>query len=478
MLIEVGDLSLGCDGVTKQERLYNAVREKIVKGLWPHGGRLPATRFLANELSIGRNTVIVVYEQLQAEGYITSRAGAGYYVCVSLPEYDFTQESKTKPTERPTLQKTSSGAFVPGVPDLTLFPLKLWQKYTSRYASGGLRMLTNRWQGNELLRSALRTYLATSRSVTCDADQIIITNGAQHAITAILAHLKHEGYTFYHEQPGYAQVSRAASILNLDVHACRVNEAKAWELDDTIDSKEKSALYITPSNQYPLGQCMSVEQRYALLNLVGNDSLMLIEDDYDSEFQFDHQPFPSLQGLASSLGLQDNIFYIGSLSKVMFNGLRLGYIVCPKPLVSQLNEILDALAGQACDSSQLALAHFILDGHLQRHIRRMRRVYKEKRQQMLRSIDSYFPQDVAVSSQNAGLHLTLRWNHALDEAILVDAARQSNLEVRALSYYEIRRERQRRPGVVMGFGNVETNQIDAYILQLADIYKKLCADIG
>ncbi|HAS6780497.1 TPA: aminotransferase class I/II-fold pyridoxal phosphate-dependent enzyme, partial [Vibrio parahaemolyticus] len=180
-------------------------------------------------------------------------------------------------------------------------------------------------------------------------------------------------------------------------------------------SSDADALYITPSNQYPMGTTLNTEQRGKIINWAVEQSSWIIEDDYDSEFQFAHRPYTSLQGLAAQMGRDDRVLYVGSFSKVMFNGLRLGYLVVPERLVEQCLVVKDALSGDSPTHTQEALADFITEGGLLRHIRKMRRLYKTKHEQMHVSIQQHFGDRVCVVSQAAGLHVTLKWQDGMDE---------------------------------------------------------------
>lgn len=470
--IDIGDLRLPEMNATLQGRLFHAIRDKIVHGLWPVGGKIPSTRKLALELSLSRNTIIATYDQLLCEGYIESRQGSGFYVAIELPEHYLVTKAVAIPRAMPAEHIDLNGSFSPGIPDLSLFPLKKWQHYLQRHSSRHRILGNSDLQGIYELRLALSHYLASSRSVVCQPEQIIITSGAQQGLAiAAMAILKH-GDQILLEQPGYVQVDKVMSLVDAEKIYIDVSPHKGLNIDQVIDSSAR-ALYVTPSNQYPMGTTLNSEQRLKLIEWASQGQRWIIEDDYDSEFQFAHRPYTSMQGLAAQLGLDEHILYIGSFSKVMFNGLRLGYMVVPENLIARCNQIKDALSGDSPAHTQYALADFINEGELLRHIRKMRRIYKAKHQTMVTAIELHFGQHVEVISQAAGLHVTLRWQGGIDEETLRQRALESDLIIRTLGYYQPSEHKNRDwHGVVLGFGNTDLEKIAENIALLATHFFK------
>lgn len=485
-LIDSGDLVLKRHSSPLHEQLFHAIRDKIVCHLWPLGGKLPSTRKLAGELSISRNTVIAAYEQLVAEGYLESRVGSGFFVSVDLPEH-YLHSSKTIRETGPThnvesLPSLINQPFSPGVPDLAQFPIEKWQRFLQRHASRVSLLGTQDVQGSLALRAALAQYLSTSRSVSCSPEQIIITSGAQQALYIASSVVLQRNDSLLMEQPGYTQMSKVLNLKDVDVAPLRVEARQGFDLQQVVSSDVK-ALYITPSNQYPMGTTLNTDQRLTLIQWAVEGKRWIIEDDYDSEFQFAHRPYTSLQGLAHDIGGAGQVIYIGSFSKVMFNGLRLGYMVVPEPLVAPCLTIKDATAGDTPTHTQEALADFIREGDLLRHIRKMRRLYQQKHQQVCLSIERHFAGQVEVISQAAGLHVTLRWHAKVNEDDFVERARQQGLVIRAMNYYEdsalkqgftLKQDSTRKwGGVVLGFGNVAYDHIEPNIAKLATIFGSL-----
>lgn len=481
MLIDVGDLSLEGSQSALHERLFHAIRAKIVAQLWPLGGKLPSTRKLANELSISRNTVIAAYEQLVAEGYLESRKGSGFYVTVHLPDHYLHTSSEIMPQSaaEPISAFEINKPFAPGVPDLAQFPIDKWQRMLLRHGNRISLMGNQNVQGSLALRQALAEYLASSRSVACNASRIIITSGAQQALYIATSAILGVGDKVLMEQPGYAQMSKVLKLKQVDVESLIVKENVGFDLLQVEESAAK-ALYVTPSNQYPMGTTLNSEQRLNLIHWANLQQRWIIEDDYDSEFQFAHRPYTSLQGLASEMSSEDRVLYVGSFSKVMFNGLRLGYLVVPESLVATCLQIKDATSGDTATHGQEALADFISEGHLLRHIRKMRKLYHQKYQRMCSAIELHFKGKVKVISQAAGLHVTIKWAVEVDEIRLATEAEKIGIVVRPMRYYEDEsnpyRHNRAWHSVVLGFGNTGLEQIEPNIAALARLFERLETD--
>lgn len=470
-LIDIGDLQLDDKTTTKQTALFEAIRNKIVAQLWGKGLKLPSTRKLAQELNLSRNTVIHAYEQLHAEGYLESRIGSGYFVALELPDqFVATSVARAEP-QCVTTSSINNQAFAPGVPDLSQFPQQKWQRLLMRHLGRASLLGGQEVQGDMTLRQALSSYLASSRSVVCQPSRIIITSGAQQALAIAALLTKQQDSGVLMEQPGYTQMAKVLKLFNLALLEATVTEKNGLDLE-RVEQSEARVIYVTPSNQYPMGTTLDINQRLRLIEWAQQRQGWIIEDDYDSEFQFAHRPYPSLQGLAAKTGYDDHVIYVGSLSKVMFNGLRLGYLVVPESQVKKALMIKDALTGDSPTHAQAALADFISEGDLIRHIRKMRRLYKLKHQRMLEMITLYFADKVEVISQAAGLHITLKWRGYVDEQQWTDLAKQRGIVIRPLSYYEHTSQTQRDwSGAVLGFGNVALNEIEMHIQTLAELFE-------
>ncbi len=451
-LIEIGDLTLDSTKSSKQSGLFHAIREKIVSGLWVTGGQLPSTRKLAETISVSRNTVIAAYEQLVDEGYIQSRVGSGYFVCLDIPDQYLGDATSFVEEELIPTKSDPNGSFAPGVADLETFPFGHWQKLLQRHTPRKYLAGNQILQGLPELRLALASYLSSSRSVACQSKNIIITSGAQQALTIALLATQASSKQVLIEEPGYAQMRKVADMLGQQQVPIPVVPYHGIDAEQIL-SYQSATLYITPSNQYPMGTTIDTEQRIELVKWAERTNSWVIEDDYDSEFQFSHRPFTSLQGLAAQLQRSSKVLYVGSLSKVMFNSLRLGYLVVPDDLVEKCLKIKDALSGDTPAHTQAALSYFISEGGLVRHIRKMRKRYKIKYEAITSAIERSFDGQMEVMSQAAGLHITLRWKGGICEQEWVNRAAKEGIVIRPLSFYEHAEASRAWNSVVLGFGN-------------------------
>lgn len=483
MEINTSDLALRYIRGSLQSELFEQIRLRILDARWSSGARLPSTRALASQLRLSRNTVILAYEQLVAEGYLVAQKGSGYYVARLVPDHYLSSAASHKALCQESRRSVrdvspSDGLFSPGVADLAEFPMAHWQRLLSRHANRSTLLGNQDLQGLLPLRQALHSYLTASRSVSCHPDQIIITSGAQQAIAIALLATRTSSAerAFLVESPGYKQVIKALEVFAIPYESVDVNPSSGWDIEKILTSGA-CGIYLTPSNQYPMGRSMPISERLQLIDWSKRSQSWVIEDDYDSEFQFESRPLRSMQGLSVERGHAGRMIYIGSMSKVMFNALRIGYMVVPDSLIERCMSIKDAMSGDSPSHVQAALADFIDEGGLVRHIRKMRRLYEQKYQQILVSIERYLGNEWAVTSQGAGLHVTVSWTRAVDEQRFAIQAKEKGIVVRPLTYYEPVNNPREYGAVVLGFGNAPLKHIDEHIRQLAEIFQALCTQV-
>ncbi|MFC5080366.1 HTH-type transcriptional regulatory protein GabR [Vibrio thalassae] len=473
-VIDISDISLAESGVTLQHNLFSQIRVRILNGRWISGAKLPSTRTMAHQLKVSRNTVIQTYEQLVAEGYLVSKPHSGFFVSLTLPD-QYLNAPETKNTPALGTDNTpSNGLFAPGVAELALFPTAQWNRLLQRHGSRVSLLGNQDLQGYLPLREALHRYLTSSRSVVCHPNRIIITSGAQQSIAIALLAIKRLGNNgkWLVEFPGYRQVVKVLETFDMDYDFVNVTAEKGLETAQILNQKALG-VYLTPSNQYPMGSSIQTEQRLQLINWAQENQSWIIEDDYDSEFQFDSRPLRSMQGLAAESGNTKRMVYIGSMSKVMFNALRIGYMVVPKDLVDVCLDIKDALSGDTPSHTQAALAEFIDEGMLVRHIRKMRRRYEQKYRIIQQCIREHFGNEWQIVSQGAGLHITVQWQSEVDEQQFSDLAQSHAIVVRPMTYYEPIGHERRCGSVVLGYGNAPLESIPESVAKLAALYFEL-----
>ncbi|EKY3118118.1 PLP-dependent aminotransferase family protein [Cronobacter turicensis] len=454
------------------KRLYNALRLTILDGSLPAQSRLPASRDLAQQLGLSRNTVLTVYEQLLAEGYVTSRAGSGTFVARMLPDsllsapqvaqgqHDRVAHAEFSSRGKTLLGQVSAspkqwGAFIPGVPDVHAFPHQLFSKIQARISRrpSPQRLTYSCQGGTPELQRALVDYLRVSRSVHCTADQVLITEGIHQAIDLVARMLCDSGDTAWVEEPSYWGIRHVLQMNEVNITPVTVD--RAGMVPPEGQETPPRLIFVTPSHQYPLGAVMSLERRQRLLTLARQTGSWIVEDDYDSEFRFSGQPIPALQGLVAD----PPVIYIGTFSKTLYPGLRIGYVVLPRALAQEMKTAHAELYRGGHSIIQAALAEFIEAGHYSAHIRRMRLLYGRRRAFLTALITRYLgPEALSDFSDNAGLHLVLNLPDDADDVEIARLANARDILVRPLSRYYLTENRRR--GLLMGFACVAEEKME------------------
>jgi GntR family transcriptional regulator/MocR family aminotransferase len=429
------DFAIGLDSSSGQplhRQLYDSVRRAILAGRLGPGQRLPSTRAMADSLGLSRTTVTQSYDELISEGYLIAARGSGTFVCEELPEellksrpaasagnsvdngkklrFNLSKYGQTL-AAAPShfeLRRQAQIDFSYGHPDLDRVPLREWGRTISRYCRSGPSALLNYSsdpRGFRPLREAIARYLGASRAVQCSPDQVLIVSGAQQALDLICRITIDPGDAIAVENPGYpgsllAFKSQGARPIAISVDAAGL---VVDELSRYSHTKIK-AVHVTPSHQFPTGAALSLPRRLELLSWAEQTGALIIEDDYDSEYRYSGRPIPALQGLSKG----DSVAYIGTFSKVLFPSLRIGYVVAPEKLVPILARAKLLADRQSPYVEQYALADFINDGRLERHIRRMRTLYKHRRDALVRELTARLGERVSIFGENAGMHLMVR----------------------------------------------------------------------
>lgn len=469
-------------------QLHNLLLAAVLEGQLPAGSKLPSSRLLAQELGVARNTVIEVYENLRAQGCLEGRHGSGTYVAdlssdqvVDLPQAGGAAPVAA-PLGAPGLSRRGAaliagagfssrqwGAFMPGVPDVTEFPARAWTRLQNRHWR---RILPERLSyapkgGLPELRAALAEHLRSARSVQCEAGQVIITTGIHQSIDLTTRLLADPGDAVWLEEPCYWGLRSTLKSLGMALRPVPVDgEGLNWSALGGVAAPR--FVIATPSHQYPMGMVMSLARRQALLEYCRANGSWIIEDDYDSEFRYGTRPITSLQGLDRH-GI---VIYVGSFSKTLFPGLRLGYIVVPPALAGAFAKGGAELYREGQMQQQAILADFITEGHLSAHIRRMRGLYSRRRQLLLEAIEAEFGGALEVTGDNAGLHLVLRLPDAVDDVAAAHAALGAGVATRPLSgYYDQAQPGQR--GLLLGYACVKDAAIAPAFSVLAGILRQM-----
>lgn len=469
-------------------QLYEAIKQSILIGRIPPGTQLPPTRDLALQLGISRQTILNAYDQLMAEGYLSGTVGKGTFVSETLPLLRAKpKESTDAPASRLLRPLSPRGqgftgpqaainihegaprAFRIGMPGLDLFPFETWARLEARrWRRPPHELGYSEPAGYRPLRQALSGYLGVSRGVHCEPDQIVITSGSQQALYLIATLLLGPGDAAWIEDPGYRGIS--ASLRAAQARICPVpvdGEGLSVSLGKAAFPEAKLA-YLTPTHQLPLGITMSLSRRLELLAWAKENKAWVVEDDYDSEYRYTGPPLASMQ----SLDTAGCVIYVGTLSKVLFPGLRLGYLVLPPALVDAFMQARAILDRHAAIIPQIVLTDFITEGHFGRHIKRTREAYAERRVALLEAVSTHLGEHLQAGPADAGLQLSTTFRSPRDDQEIADRALKHGIELRALSkfyYQDGDEQRERLSGLILGFASIPVEDIRRAAPALRDI---------
>lgn len=471
--------------VSLSRQIYEAFSALILDGDLPAGTKLPASRALAHETRLSRNTIIAAYDQLQAEGYVIAVTGSGTFVSDTVPVMTAANDKgaaeplPSSVDEALVLSRRGAeiirdaqaskqqwGAFVPGVPDFSSFPNKTWMRLQRRYWQEPVPALMTYAHGSGYLplRQALTEHLRIARSVRCDPDQIIITSGIHQSISVIATLLGDVGCSAWMENPGYWGVSTVLRASGIRLIPVDVDEEG---INPDVGQMQESPqfIFVTPSHQYPLGTLMSLTRRRMLLEYAHQRGAWIIEDDYDSEFRFGGRPIASLQGLDS----YDRVIYVGTFSKTLFPGMRMAYIVAPKVLANDLSSGLSELYREGRLLDQAVLADFIAEGHYASYVRKMKAIYARRQTLLRNAIWTHFGHGWPLSNQEAGLHLVMHLPSGTDDVAIAATAHSDGIWVRPLSRYYSGATSS--SGLLFGYATVDEKDIDSAFKRLAKIIR-------
>ncbi|MBL4766832.1 MAG: PLP-dependent aminotransferase family protein [Rhodobacteraceae bacterium] len=467
-------------------QLDASLRRLILDGTLAPGQKLPSTRELALDLGVSRITVKSVYEQLVAEGYALAKTGAGTFVSDGLdfestpkirqrrrkrrsPDVEISERAESIMSSKASMRHGETAAFRPGVPALDMFPIKLWNKYLLEAATcAGRRNLSyGEVNGSTALRASIARHLTDARSMQVDPDQIVITSGAQQAFALIAFVLLNKGDTVWYENPGHIAGRDVMQIMGANVAPVPI-DGEGMDLDFAIKTHPKPTLiFTTPSHQQPLGTTMSLVRRLALLNYAQENGAWVIEDDYDSEFRYRGRPLPALSALDS----ERRVFYVGTFSKSMFAAMRLGYIVVPPGLGATFAQARNLLGQSSSAVVEQAMSRFMDDGRFVEHIRKMRRVYRVRRDILFDCLTSDCADSLEPQPTDAGMHLLAWLKNGIDDQTAHLALLSAGIESLPLSVYCI--EPLGRSGIVLGFAGTPERRIPKQVRRLSEALRSL-----
>jgi GntR family transcriptional regulator / MocR family aminotransferase len=476
-----------------QNQIYDGYRAAIVERRLRSGQRVPSTRVLATELGVSRIPVLNAYAQLLAEGYLESRIGSGTVVSRSLPEQlgvskpSRAHVTATRSRPRPISKSAANlhaignipwalhqGAFGVGQIAFDAFPSRLWSRLVVRHSRNSPTSDLHYGQAMGLrdLREAIANYLGTARGVRCDAQQIMIVSGSQQALEISARVLLDPGSRVWIEEPGYQLARHVLAMNGAQMIPVPVDEEGLDVAAGIERYRYARAASVTPSHQYPLGVTMSAARRFQLLEWAETSGSWIFEDDYDSEYRYESRPIASLQGLDSN----SRVIYIGTFSKVLFPSLRLGYVVIPTDLVDHFVAVRRAMDLGPATFLQSVLADFIREGHFSRHIRRMRILYAERRNVLVKCLKQEFGSSVQVRGGEAGMHLVITFSKRIPDRELTRIAAHQNLWLLPLStcYFG----KPVSDGLIIGFGSTPVEEIPKGVRKLRNLIRANGQEFG
>ena len=461
-------------------QIYRALRDAIVRGDLRGGMQMPSSRAMSADLRVSRITVMEAYAQLEAEGYLDARRGAGTFVSAALPESllqtrhaaNGTRASAgTRPSTpvrgpsgpRPVSRRvqglpkesmapwvTGMGAFAVHQPAFDAFPFAVWSRLVTEHARNPTMRAIHHVDplGLPRFREAICEYLRTARAVECEPDEVMIVSGSQQALQIAATVLLDPGAPVWMEEPGYRLArlvfaAAGARTIPVPVDEDGMDVAEGRRLCDGA-----ALAYVSPSHQYPLGSTMSAARRMQLLHWAQERGAWIIEDDYDSEYRFESAPVASMQGLDRNA----RVIYIGTFSKVLFASLRVGYIVVPRDLIERFVAVRTVMDIFPPYLYQEVITDFMREGHFARHIRRMRQLYSDRRAALVELLANTFGDGLEVHGAEAGMHLAVTFPEARDDQAIADRAAADGLWLWPLSRSYM--TRATRTGFVLGYGNV------------------------
>ena len=469
-------------------RLYRLIRARIETGILAPGERLPSTRALATDLGVARSTIVVLYEQLAAEGFIETAIGKRARIAMDLKARTIKQAPALK--KKSTLSQSLSTYgkrieslqlkpmidinprhinFLYGAISDNDFPKAAWRKhYQAALLPKQPELYYRASEGEPQLRMALQNYLFRARGLVCNAEQILIVNGTQQALSLCAKLLVEPGQRVVMEEPCYGMARYIFAAVGAEILATPVDDQGL--MTDALPRARCALAYVTPSHQYPLGAVMSASRRQALLAWAKCQSAWIIEDDYDSEFRYGLRPVDPLQ----SFDLNEAVIYLGTFSKTLSPQLRLGYLVLPPSLITLFRHAKQLEDRHVPVFEQRVLADFIDSGAYERHVRRLKRNHEKRRSGLINALATHFGERVRIEGTQSGLHIVL-WvkdcpHHA--ESALVTKAKEKGVGLWSISSLYAEGTRLRRDncaGFVLGYASLTVAEIEKGVRILAKV---------
>lgn len=466
-------------------RVQRAIRQLILDGVLDVGRPLPASRSLAKSLSVSRDTVEAAYSQLHAEGFIERRVGSGSFVserAKHLPRRAAAQRTES-PAETLRLSRRGSAIFqggglrdfltprpfAPGVPETRSFPLQTWERLERQVLKeyGSSALLHSPPQGMAALRRAIADYVNLERGAHATPERVLVLTSSQQALTLCATVLLDVGDRIFIEDPAYHGARKAFDAAGLECVPVPMDSDGILVEHLGNAAHPAKAVYLTPSHQFPTGATLALDRRLAVIEWARQQQAWIIEDDYDSEFHYAGKPTACVQGLDP----HERTIYIGTFTKSLFPGLRIGYMVLPAPLVAPMTVARTLLDGHSAPIPQLTLARFIEGGHFGAHVRTMRAVYAERRNVLARLVHEHLADFVEARVPAGGMQMPCVLICDIPEREAVDAARSAGVDLLGLT--ALHASSQHKAGFLMGFAAHAPGELECAVKKLVSVFHAL-----
>ncbi|MFT7773634.1 PLP-dependent aminotransferase family protein [Roseateles sp.] len=472
-------------------RVQRAIRQLILDGALGVGRHLPASRTLAKSLGVSRDTVEAAYGQLHAEGFIERRVGSGSFVserAQQLPGRGKPRRTSREGQAAPRLSLRGGAmfrggglrdfiaprAFAPGVPETRSFPLQTWERLERQVLRdhGTLALLNSPPQGVEPLRRAIADYVNLERGARATPERVLVLTSSQQALTLCATVLLDAGERIFIEDPAYHGARKAFDAAGLECVPVPLDAAGMCveHLFEAVKGggEPARAVFLTPSHQFPTGATLALDRRLAVIEWARTRQGWIIEDDYDSEFHYAGKPTACVQGLDP----HERTIYIGTFTKSLFPGLRIGYMVLPPSLVAPMTVARTLLDGHSASIPQLTLARFIEGGHFGAHVRTMRAVYAERRDTLERLVRQHLSEFVEPQVPAGGMQMPCVFIRDIHERDAVESARRAGIDLLGLT--ALHASSKHKAGFLMGFAAHAPHELEIAVKKLANVLRAIC----
>lgn len=450
------------------EQIYHYIKEEIHGGRLSAASRLPSTRALAEHLQVSRSTVELAYEQLISEGYVETIPWKGYYVSDLSGMYHIETKEQPKNRENRKTEQEYRYDFTPNGIELEYFPYATWRKITKKVQNeqeNEIFQLGDQ-KGERIFRETIASYVHQARGVNCSPSQVIVGAGSDYLLL-LLQFLLGSRHTIAMENPGYLHGYRIVSRLFEKV--APVSSDKNGMSIEELKKTEADIAYVMPSHQYPMGTVMPIKRRMELLSWAyEKPGRYIIEDDYDSEFRYKGKPIPALQGN----DLRGKVIYLGTFSKAIAPSIRISYLILPEDLLEIYEEKGRAVSSTVSRIDQMIINEFITGGYMERHLNKMRGIYKMKHDTLMNAL-KVFPKSCRIKGENAGVHLLLELPKNIDEQKLMEEAREKGVRLQTLSQSCFAPCPQPVPvTLILGYAVLKAEDMKPAVEILRELYRK------